>query len=70
MNKRRDKGKPKGLYLTTVVRFLGSYFVDLAQKVEHYLEAVGCGGSIPSISIVLLGKIITTTDAGMLANNL
>ena len=27
------------------------------------------GGSIPSISIVLLGKIITTTDAGVLANN-
>lgn len=52
------------------MRFLGSYFVDLAQKVERYLEAVGYGGSIPSISIVLLGKIITTTDAGMLANNL
>ena len=52
------------------MRFLGSYCADLAQKVEHYLEAVGCGGSIPSISIVLLGKIITTTDAGMLANNL
>lgn len=52
------------------MRFLGSYFVDLAQKVEHYLEAVGCGGSIPSINIALLGKIITTTDAGMLANNL
>ena len=52
------------------MRFLGSYRADLAQKVEHYLEAVGCGGSIPSINIVLLGKIITTTDAGMLANNL
>lgn len=51
------------------MRFLGSYFADLAQKIEHYFEAVGCGGSIPSISIVLLGKIITTTEAGMLANN-
>lgn len=51
------------------MRFLGSYCVDLAQGVEHYLEAVGCGGSIPSINIVLLGKIITTTEAGMLANN-
>lgn len=51
------------------MRFLGSYCADLSQKVEHYLEAVGCGGSIPSISIVLLGKIITTTDAGVLANN-